>query len=294
MTKKRIALLGKNDASVIALDILSKEDVEIVLVSPNNSDSGEDNWQKSLKKRAQELKLNVKQFPKIKDNISIEYLKSLDIDFIFSVQYDQIVNQKIIDTAKFGAINLHFAPLPRYRGVSPIAFALINGEKEFGVTLHYMDPGVDTGDIINQIFFDISNIENARSLYDLSVEKALQLFENELGNILFLKNKRIPQDNTKALYYSHGSINFKENKINFNKDTNNLYNWIRAFIFPPFQYPVFELDGNRFEVVSVSPDYTKNKFEKPGTLIINEGNYFKFSTHDAYINLIVNDKNISN
>lgn len=292
MKKKRIALFGKNTASVIALELLLNKEVEIVLVSPNNSDNGENTWQRSLKRRAEELKLNVRQFTKIKDNYVIEYLRSLDIDFIFSIQYDQIVNQNVIDSAKFGAINLHFAPLPRYRGVSPIAFALINGEQEFGVTLHYMDPGVDTGDIINQRFFNINNIENARSLYDLSVDNAVKLFEDELDKILLLKNKKIPQDNTKALYYSHGSINFKENKINFNKDTNSLYNWIRAFIFPPFQFPIFEVNGKIYEVIAVSPDFTKNKFEKPGTLIMNEDNYFKFSTHDSYINLFVKGKDI--
>jgi len=292
MYKKRIALFGKNTVAIKVLEILLKKDVDLVLVSPNMSDNGTDNWQKSLKKRATELKLNVIQFPKIKNNEAIEYLKSLKLDFIFSVQYDQIINQSVIDTARFGAINLHFAPLPKYRGVSPIAFALINGEEEFGVTLHYMDIGVDTGDIINQLLFDIRDIKNARELYELAVIKGVELFEHTIDGILNFTNKRIPQDNTKALYFPRGSINFKENKINFNRDTRNLFNWIRAFIFPPFQYPVFELDGNKFEVVSVSPDYTKNKFEKPGTLIINKDNYFKFSTHDAYINLIVNDKDI--
>jgi len=289
MAKKKVALFGKNTIAVKVLEILLQKDVDIVLVSPNMSDTGVDDWQKSLKKRANELKLNVIQFPKIKNDTSIEYLKNLKIDFIFSVQYDQILNQKVIETAKFGAINLHFAPLPRYRGVSPIAFALINGEEEFGVTLHYMDPGVDTGDIINQVKFNIKDIKNARELYDLCVDKGIELFEMEVDKILTFTNKRVPQDNSKALYFPRGSISFKENKINFNKDTHNLYNWIRAFIFPPFQYPTFDYEEKTYEIIAVSPDYTKNCFEKPGTLILREENLFKFSTHDSYINLIVND-----
>jgi len=292
MRRNRVALLGKNTAAVCALEILLSKDVELVLVSPNNSDVGIDDWQRSLKKKASELRLNVKQFSKIKDYSSIEYLKKLDLDFIFSIQYDQILNQSIIETPKFGAINLHFAPLPRYRGVSPIAFALINGEQEFGVTLHYMDQGVDTGDIINRRIFSIREIESARALYDLAVENAVKLFEAEVDNILSLTNKRFPQDNSKALYYSRGSINFKENKINFNKCTSSLYNWIRAFIFPPFQFPIFDYDGKTYEVIAVSPDYTKNKFEKPGTLIMRDDNFFKFSTHDSYINLIVREDSI--
>lgn len=287
MTKKRIALIGKNTVASNALDILVKKDVEIVIVSPNNSDSGEDGWQKSLLKNAKEKNCTIKQFPKIKDADSIEYLASLKLDFIFSIQYDQIINQKVIDTAKYGAINLHFAPLPRYRGVSPIGLALLNGEKEFGISLHYMDPGIDTGDIISQKFFDISFVQNAREMYDIVVEQATELFKQSIDGILELKNDRIPQDNSKALYYSNGSINFKENKINFNKDTRSLLNWIRAFIFPPFQYPVFTIGEQQYEVVAANADYRKNKFEKAGTLVHQEGKYFKFSTHDSYINIFV-------
>jgi methionyl-tRNA formyltransferase len=287
MYKKRIALFGKNTVAVKILEILLKKDVDLVLVSPNTSDNGIDNWQKSLKKRATELELNVIQFPKIKSVETIEYLRSLKLDFIFSVQYDQIINQSVIDTAKFGAINLHFAPLPRYRGISPIAFALINGEEEFGVTLHYMDPGVDTGDIISQSLFDIKDIKNARELYELSVIKGVELFEDTIDSILNFTNKRMPQDNTKALYFPRGSINFKENKVNFNRDTRTLFNWIRAFIFPPFQYPVFDYEGKIYEIIAAAPDYTKNNFEKPGTLVFKENNFYKFATHDSYINLIV-------
>ncbi|MEW5800011.1 MAG: formyltransferase family protein [Bacteroidota bacterium] len=287
MTRKRIALIGKNTVAVNALEILSKKEVDIVLVSPNNSDPGEDGWQRSLLKHAKQSNLNILQFPKIKHADSVNYLTSLQLDFIFSIQYDQIINQPVIETAKYGAINLHFAPLPRYRGVSPIGLALLNGESEFGVTLHYMDPGVDTGDIISQKLFRIDAVKNARELYDNVVFYATELFKDSIDDILNLQNVRIPQDNTKALYYSNGSIDFKENIINFNKDTRSLVNWIKAYIFPPFQYPKFKLSNKSYEVIAVNADFRKNKFEKPGTLIYSEDTYFKFATHDSYINLIV-------
>ncbi len=288
MNKKKIAILGKNDIAVNILEILLEdENIDVVLVVPNNSDTGEDSWQRSLKKFANQKNLNVKQFNKIKESIAINYLKQLNLDFIFSLQYDQIINDDVIQTTKYGCINLHFAPLPKYRGVSPIAWALINGEKNFGVTIHYMDPGVDTGDIINQKIFSIENIRNARELYDYCTIQGTLLFKETYKDIIYLKNGRFPQDNSKALYYSKGLIDFKNNMINFNKDTRSLVNWIRAFIFPPFQYPVFKLNGTTYEVIDVAPDYRKNNFEKPGTLIFQDVNFFKFATHDSYINLIV-------
>lgn len=288
--KHRVAIFGKNTIAVKVLQVLEQHnDCEICLVVPNNNDNGKNDWQLSLKFYANQKNYNVKQFQKIKNPDTISYLKDLRLDFIFSVQYDQIIDQSVIDTAKFGAINLHFAPLPKYRGVSPIAWALINGEEEFGVTLHYMDPGVDTGDIISQIKFNISKIKNARELYDLCTIKGELLFSETIDSILKLNNQRIPQDNSKALYYPKDSINFKENKINFKKDTRSLVNWIKAFIFEPFQYPYFEYEGNNYYVIDVSPDYHKNNFEAPGTVVLREGNAFKVATHDSYINLITKD-----
>ena len=281
--KKRVALIGKNTIAVGALEILLSKNIDLVLVSPNNSESSDDGWQRSLLKFSKEKGLPVKQFSKINEPSSIEYLKSLELDYLFSIQYDQIIRQPVIDTAKSGAINLHFSPLPRYRGVSPIALALLNGEKEFGVTMHYMDPGVDTGDLISQVMFNIESIANARELYDLVVEKGLELFADSIDNILAQKNSRSPQDNSRALYFSRGSIDFKENQIDFNKDSRSLSNWIKAFIFPPFQYPVFALDEKVYQVVKVSADYTKNNFEKPGSLVFSEKNLFKFATQDSYI-----------
>ncbi len=283
----KIALLGKNTVAVNALETLLDKNVEIVLVSPNNSDEGEDGWQRSLLKKANHNNLPVKQFSKIKDASSVEYLKMLQLDFIFSIQYDQLISQDVIDTAKYGAINLHFAPLPKYRGVSPIALAMLNGETEFGVSLHYMDPGVDTGDIISQVFFNIEEIENARKLYDLCVVKSSKLFDDTIDEILMKNNLREPQDNSKALYFSKNALDFSASKINFNKCSKSLVNWVKAYIFDPFQYPIFTFEGKTYEVVSVSSDYSKNKFELPGTLVFSDEKMFKFATHDSYINLVV-------
>ena len=212
--------------------------------------------------------------------------KIYEDDFIFSFQYDQIINQEVIDVPKYGAINLHFSPLPKYRGVSPIAWALINNEKTYGVTLHYMDPGIDTGDIISQELFEIESIKNARELYDKCEELGTILFKKSLKKLLNGNFKRVAQDNSEGIYYSKNSIDFNKSEIEFNKSTFMLYNWIRAFIFPPFQFPKFQYNGKWVEVCAVKPIYNKNKFEKPGSLINNNSGKFLFSTQDCYIELI--------
>ena len=111
------------------------------------------------------------------------------------------------------------------------------------------------------------------------------LFKDSLGKLLNGSNKRIPQDNTNAIYYPNGSINFDECEIDFNKSTYMLYNWIRAFIFPPFQYPIFQYEEKWEKVVEANPIYNKNKFEKPGSLVKRNNNKFVFSTQDCYVEL---------
>lgn len=287
---KRVAVIGKNTIAVKATELLMNNgDCEIAFVSPNNSDSGIDGWQLSFKSFAQAKNLPVKPIQKIKSEESISFLRSQHLDFVFSFQYDQIINRDVIDAAKYGAINLHFAPLPKYRGVSPIGLAIMNGENEYGVTIHYMDPGVDTGDIICQKVFDVTMLKNARELYDLCLLKGIELLGESLNEILDLRNPRLPQDNSKASYYPAGFLDFKKNMTTWNKDTRSLYNWIRAFIFPPFQFPLCEFAGKVFEITTASPDYRKNNFEKPGTVIISEPGYFKVATHDSYMNISVRD-----
>jgi methionyl-tRNA formyltransferase len=283
-----IFIFGKNDISIECTEIIkSNSSSRIVGVCPNNSDIGEDNWQKSLLKFSTKNSLPIFRFKNVKSKESIKQLKKLKIDFIFSFQYDQIINEEVIEQAKHGAINLHFGPLPKYRGVSPIAFALINGEKEFGVTIHYMNPGVDRGDIIDQIFFNIEDVKNGRELYELCVKMGVKLFKRVYEDIINFRTKRIPQDDKDALYYPLNSIDFSNNILQPNLATRVLYNWCRAFIFPPFQYPIFVSGNEKFKILSVFPDYRKNNFEKPGTIIIREKNYIKIATHDCYLNLIV-------
>ena len=279
-------VLGKNNIAIeCTKELLKKNRVQVVGCCPNNNDDGKDKWQRSFYKFCNEKAIKIFRFNKIKSIKSLNILKGLNLDFIFSFQYDQIINQKIIDVPKLGAINLHFSPLPKYRGVSPIAWALISGENEFGVTLHYMDPGVDTGDIISQKNFEIDSIKNARELYNKCEDIGKTLFKDSLEKLLDGNNKRNPQENTKAIYYPNGSINFENCKINFKKSTYMLYNWIRAFIFPPFQYPIFQYEKKWKKVVEVYPIYKKNKFEKPGTLVKINDNKFVFSTQDCYIEL---------
>jgi methionyl-tRNA formyltransferase len=285
---KRVMIFGKNNIAIECTKILLKKDgVQVVGCCPNNNDKGEDGWQKSFMRFCDEKKIAIFRFKDIRSNDSLNFFKKMDLDFIFSFQYDQIIGQEVIDVFGKGAVNLHFSPLPKYRGVSPIAWALINGEDSYGVTMHYIDPGIDTGDIIAQTNFKIDSVKNARELYSKCERTGVELFKNTIDKLLNDSNERAPQSNIKAIYYPNGSIDFNKCEIDFNKSTYMLNNWIRAFIFPPFQYPVFKHDGRLKKVVRAYPVYNKNKFERPGSLVTISDKKFMFSTNDSYIELEV-------
>lgn len=257
---------------------------EIIFTCPNDTNEKRNQWQPSFEEYSQQTNLKLLKSTEINNLVTNNFINEQNLDFLFSLQYNKILKNEIIDAPRYGSINLHFSPLPKYRGVAAPTWALINGEKEFGVTLHYMDREVDQGEIINQSMFNIEQVGNARMLYDICTMQAIALFKNSVDDIFDRTNKRMPQDPLKATYYPRKSLDFSNNKICWNTSTRSLTNWIKALIFPPFQLPKFFFEGNEFEVIAVEPDYTeKQDSEYPGTIVFRKGNKFKFSTNDAYI-----------
>ncbi len=281
-----VVVLGKNKICVETTKIMMEnERIKIAGVVPCRDDSGKDSWQPSIKKFALDNDLPLYYFDNISSNKTLGALKRLDIDFMLSFQFDRILPERIINTARHGSTNLHFSPLPKSRGVSPIAWALYNGEDVYGVTLHYIDPGIDTGDIIGQVLFNIESVKSARELYDLCTTKGIELFRNSLDDVLDNRIKRVPQDHKDASCYPRGSFDFHDNIIDFNSTTRQLYNWCRAYIFPPFQHPLVKIGSSLQKILSAEPVYTRNRFEPPGKIAEKSGNSILVATNDCYIRL---------
>lgn len=172
-------------------------------------------------------------------------LKNLDL--VISVLHGQIFTELFISRVKFGIINLHPAPLPEYRGKNGPAHAIINNEKKFGATLHYVDAGIDTGPIIKKMFFNIGKRDTGFTVYQKTHRIAIKLFRKEVPKIIryALRGKRIPsipQDNSKAQNYSSHSIDNKEVDLNWQYEM--IYNYVRALQFTPFE-PAFFIYKNK-------------------------------------------------
>jgi methionyl-tRNA formyltransferase len=160
----------------------------------------------------------------------LEQVRGLEPDLIVVNSYSMLLRDEILTLPRFGAVNIHGALLPQYRGCNPIQCALLNNESETGVTIHYMTPEFDAGDIVAQrrvpIYFEDTWLD-IRGRLTRATDK---LLSEELPRLLSVTNDRQRQDERQARYYKrrrpeHGLIDFKQSVL-------AIYNLVRALVRP--------------------------------------------------------------
>lgn len=136
--------------------------------------------------------------PKTIKGEAAQTIKELAPDLIVVVAYGRILPKEVIDVPQFGCVNLHVSLLPKYRGAAPIQWALINGDKQTGVTVMHIDEGLDTGDIIDVLPIDIDENETQEELFADVEEKGKAFLSQVCCNIINGTASRIPQEHAKA------------------------------------------------------------------------------------------------
>lgn len=211
--KKKVIILGKGVLAIkIANWFLKSPDYKLVLIVPNIP---EPTWDKSIIKWAKKHSIPIVKSGHYEDIKKVKE-KNWNIDLAFSVYYDKIISQWFI--SKCGQIlNIHSAPLPKYRGVSPINWALKNNETEHGVTIHEIDKGTDTGPIVSQVKFSIyPEFDEVVDVYKRTLEYGWQLFQKTM--LILDKIKARPQNNKKATFYERKHDKLLGNRRDFTKD----------------------------------------------------------------------------
>lgn len=181
----------------------------------------------------------------------LEALLQLEVDILISVQYHQILKGKHLAVAKKQAINLHMAPLPEYRGCNQFTFAIIDDQKEFGTTLHIMNEGIDSGDILAEQRFAIPPNCFVKELYELTFEASCSLFENKIGEVLTGNCPPIPQadlmgERSCSIHYRKEIAAAK--KIDLNWDEAKIWRHVRATSMPGFPPPYAEINGVKLNI----------------------------------------------
>ena len=268
---RTICIAGKNEIAIYGVKKIIKNYPETKIVCLcNKSDSGFDGWQPSLKKFAALNNLN---------EVSLTECQNIDDLIFISLEYDTIIKPKLFIAKSL--FNIHFSKLPKYRGVYTSIFPLLHGQNESGVTLHKIDEGIDTGEIIDQITFSIKEIKSSRELYLSYMEKAKFLIDKNLDNLIKENFTSWPQSTLDASYFSRSSINLSFININFKKKAFEVTNQIRAYSFREYQLPVCF----NYPVCEAKVTNSLSKL-KAGTLLNDTKNFFIISTLDYDVKLI--------
>ena len=192
--------------------------------------------------------------------LSFEEVEELSPDIGFSVRYDKIIPQTTIDSFKQGIFNTHGGILPEYRGSYCNINALINGEEEYGVTLHYISQGVDAGDVVAIKKVRVEEMDTGFSLYKKSEELCYEVLQENIKKIIDDENERIPQDELIAnghkcgVYYAKATISKKMIDID---EIKNSFNVIRAFD-SPFHEPAYTIVGD--EKIYLRTNYGDDRY----------------------------------
>ena len=240
---------------------------------------------KYLKQEAYKKRIDFLIQENIKNKFFIDKLSRYKCDLFVSMSFDQIFDKSLLDLPYLGTINCHASKLPFYRGRNILNWVLINDEKEFGITVHYIDEGIDTGDIILQKTFSITDSDNYKTLLDLSFKECPLILYEAVQLILQKKVIRIPQDSIN----SNGSY-VKRRKsgdeiINWNLNTRQIFNFIRAITSPGPCATSF-LKRKMIKIISSEIEKDCNQYQgEIGQIVDVFKESFLVKTSDGYLRI---------
>lgn len=217
-----------------------------------------------VKELALKHDLTVFQPLKVKEPEFLETIKKLNPEVIVVAAFGQILPKVFLDIPVFGCINVHASLLPKYRGAAPIQYSIIDGEEETGITIMYMDVGIDTGDMILQKKLKIDPKETGGSLFDKMAALGSDAIVEALGQIEAKTAERIAQYGEQATYVKiiskdMGKLDFNQSAVSLERLIRGLNPWPSAFTF---------LDGKTLKIWSAETEANDSaKSGQPGDVI---------------------------
>src|SRR5881394_1502512 len=200
----RVVFIGTGEIGVPTLHaLLGSEEHQLaaVVTQPDKPVGREQRIEPSpIKKALAGTKIPILQPARIKDRQSIEEISARSPQAIIVMAYGQILPRGILETPRVACLNLHASLLPRHRGAAPIQAAIASGDSETGITVMYMDEGLDTGDILLQRQLAILPNDTGGSLHDRLAQIAPEALLEALPFLAADNAPRIPQDNARATY----------------------------------------------------------------------------------------------
>lgn len=265
-----LCIAGKNNIAIEILDEVRCKYPEIqILACCNSTDNGDNGFQRSYRAYCELKRVKIVELHELYEIGELVFL-SLEFDRL-------IIPSKFISDKLY---NIHFSLLPAYKGMFTSALPLLYGELYSGVTLHKIDAGIDTGDIIDQKQIMLGEDMSSEQLYNAYINYGTKLVSNNLESIIYNNVIGEKQATNNASYYSKKSIDYSNLKIDLFKTAFEIKRQIQAFYFPFYQLPVV----NGYQVYKSSILDSKSSF-KCGTVIKDYDFYFDISTIDYDLRL---------
>ena len=262
MSNIKIIFMGTPDFCVPILEELNKTYNVIAVVTQPDKKVGRKNEISFSPIKKTALKLNIPVLQPIKIREEYNDIIKLNPDIIITCAYGQIIPEIILNNPKYGCINVHASLLPKLRGGAPIHRAIINGLDKTGITIMYMDKGMDTGDMISKQEVLIDDNDTAENLHNKLQKVSVNLLMKTLPSIINGTNERIKQNDLDATYAYN--ISREDEHIIFDDTSLNIYNKIRGLNSWPGAYGI--IDGVNIKIWTGK--IMNKKYDKvPGTIV---------------------------
>ena len=281
----RIVFMGTPEFAVASLDALMQAGYNIVgvITAPDKpAGRGMKLQQSAVKKYAEAAGLRILQPEKLKAPQFLEELKSLQADLQIVVAF-RMLPESVWNMPPMGTINVHGSLLPQYRGAAPINWAIINGEKETGVTTFQLQHEIDTGHILLQTKLPIGDEETAGELHDRMKERGAQLLVQTVQGFTNGTLQPVPQqtiiENESDIKHAP-KIHTDTCRIDWNKSVHEVHNLIRGL--SPYPAAFTQLHGKTLKIYKAQKEITTPGV--PAGAFITDGKHeFKLACTDGYI-----------
>lgn len=240
-----------------------------------------------LKRMAESRGIDVLIHPNVNADDFFERMKSYQIDLLVSMSFDQIFRSRLLEYPKYHAINCHAGKLPFYRGRNILNWALINDEREFGITVHYIDTGIDTGDIIEQRTYPIADDDTYQTLLSTAHRECPEVLASAVEQIINGTTERRPQREIHPVGMYCGQRTVGDERLDWDQTSRRVFNFVRAICAPgpgarsfiQRGEQLFEVRIERVRMVLGAPVY----IGIPGQVLYKSEDGFVVKTQDSFV-----------
>jgi methionyl-tRNA formyltransferase len=284
----KILFMGTPDFSVPVLRQLVEDGYDVAgVVTQPDKPVGRKKEIKQTPVKEEAIKHNIPVYQPVKLRENYEEILELKPDLIVTAAYGQILPKTILDTPKYGCINVHASLLPKYRGGAPIHKSIMDGNDKSGITIMYMVEKLDAGDILTQVEVPIEEKDHVGSMHDKLSAAGAKLLSETIPMLIDGKINPVPQKEEEVTFA--WNITREQEKIDWSRSGKDIYNQVRGLHPWPVAYTL--LNGQPLKVWWAEKQET-NTSSEPGTVIGIIENGLQVATGDQ-TSIIITDLQLS-